>query len=211
MKKISKNMIWLLAIISYIGTLISYPRLPEQIPVHWNSRFEVDGWSDKSSIFGFGLLPLLILICFELFANFSAGKISNEKHIKVYKILKIVTVILMIGLNWTSIITGLGYDINIRVVLPVVLGIFFILVGNYIPALKGNYFIGIRNPWTLADEYVWRKTHKAGGYLFIIIGILMIVMGFLNSDYINKIVFIIMLTGILGINVYSYYIYRKRY
>lgn len=211
MKKISKNMIWLLAIVSSIGTLFSYPKLPEQIPVHWNLRFEVDGWGKKGSIIGLGLLPLLILICFELFAKFSTRKISNEKHIKVYRILEIATVVLMIGLNWTSIIIALGYNINIGVILPVVMGIFFILLGNYMPALKGNHFIGIRNPWTLNDEYVWRKTHKAGGYLFIIIGVFMIVMGFLKSDYINKIVFIIMLSGIVAINVYSYYIYRKRY
>jgi uncharacterized membrane protein len=208
MNKISKNIVWVLSVLSYIGIIIYYPKLPEQIPTHWNLRWEINGWSDKKLILLLGLLPIIVLLIND-FTNVNPKRANNKKNIKVNNILKSGSSLLLIILNWVSIIIATGSDIKVKFILPAVIGIFFIILGNYMPVLKSNYLIGIRNPWTLSDELVWRKTHKAGGYIFIIIGLLMVIMSFLQTDIINKIGFTALIAGIIGINIYSYLIYQK--
>lgn len=210
MDKVNKKIMWILSALSYAGILISYPGLPEKIPLHWNSRFEIDNWGSKSHILLLGLLPFLILITADSLTRYNKNKVVNPKHVKVYRILKYAVVLFLILLNWVTVITAQGYGIGIRIIFPVLLGSFFIISGNYMPALKSNYFIGIRNPWTLSNELVWRKTHKAGGYLFIFMGLIMISLSFIKTVNYGKLIFLLIIIAILGINLYSYLIFRKR-
>lgn len=209
MSKANKNIMWILSVISYIGVLICYPRLPEQIPLQWNIRWEINSWGNKNHILLLGLIPFLLLLTFDRMSKYNRNGKVGHKHIKVYQILKSSVIILIILLNWVTIMIGMGYDIKLKFILPVLLGIFFIFFGNYMPALKSNYFMGIRNPWTLLDEFVWRKTHKVGGYLFIAIGIFMILMSFIKNNSIHILIFAFIIAGIVVINLYSYLLYRK--
>jgi uncharacterized membrane protein len=134
----------------------------------------------------------------------------NSKHFKVYQLLKAAVILLFIFLNWMTVVIALGVPVKVNILIPIFLGIFFIVLGNYMPALKSNYFVGIRNPWTLSDEFVWRKTHKAGGFLFVFLGLLMIIMSFIQNASINIIIVVLLLISAVGINVYSYLFYRKR-
>ena len=56
------------------------------------------------------------------------------------------------------------------------MGLLFVVIGNYLPKARRNYTIGIRLPWTLANEENWNRTHRIGGFLWVIGGILMIIM-----------------------------------
>ena len=208
MSKINNKIMWILSILSYTGILICYPGLPERIPIHWNIRWEIDNWGSKNHFLFTGLLPVVILITFDSIMKYRHGKI-NSKHFKVYQLLKAAVILLLILLNWMTVVIALGVPIKANVILPVFLGIFFIVLGNYMPVLKSNYFMGIRNPWTLSDEFVWRKTHKAGGFLFILLGLLMFLMSFIQNVGINMIILALLLISAAGINIYSYLIYRK--
>ncbi|QHQ62626.1 DUF1648 domain-containing protein [Anaerocolumna sedimenticola] len=209
MNKIRKDIIWILSILSYIGCIIIYPSLPKEIPIHWNVAWEIDNWADKKYIFLIGLFPFIILLIFDDYIRFKHNIGNNKKQIKVKNILKSITALLMILLNWITVAAAFELDVNIKLLIPFVIGSIFIFIGNYMPALKSNYFMGIRNPWTLSNDMVWRKTHKAGGYMFIVIGFLMVLMGFLQRNMINIAVFAVLMISIIGINLYSYLIYRK--
>ena len=88
------------------------------------------------------------------------------------------------------------------------MGLLFILIGLFIRKAKRNYFIGIRTPWTLANDVVWKKTHKLGGVLFVIAGILTLLSMFFPDK-----AFIILMVDILGATiisvVYSYLVFRQ--
>lgn len=208
MSKINKKIMWILTILSYAGILICYPRLPERIPIHWNVRWEIDNWGSKNHLLFIGLLPVIILITFDSIIKYRHGEV-NRKHFKVYQLLKAAVILLLILLNWMTVVIALGVPVKASVIMPVFLGIFFIVLGNYMPALKSNYFMGIRNPWTLSDEFIWRKTHKAGGLLFILLGLLMFLMSFIQNTGINMIILALLLISAAGINIYSYLLYRK--
>lgn len=67
---------------------------------------------------------------------------------------------------------AIGAPVSIRRVMPVALGFLFIVVGNYLSRVQPNWFLGIRTPWTLSSDTVWRKTHRLGGRVFVIAGVL---------------------------------------
>ncbi len=65
---------------------------------------------------------------------------------------------------------------SVERIVPIAVGLLFIVLGNYMGKIRKNFFIGIRTPWTLASDEVWARTHRLGGYLFVAAGALMVVM-----------------------------------
>lgn len=100
---------------------------------------------------------------------------------------------------------GLGMEFDVNLVVNFLLGILFIAIGNYLPKAKRNYTVGIKLPWTLNSDENWNKTHRLGGILFILAGILFIANIFISSEII---VYIMIFTFILPA-IYSFYLYTK--
>lgn len=86
-----------------------------------------------------------------------------------------------------------------------IIGLLYLILGNYFKTIKANYFIGIRTPWTLENETVWKETHKLGGKLWFIGGLILILSSLLLEKQTNFTLFIIV-TAIISIIpvVYSY-------
>ncbi len=56
------------------------------------------------------------------------------------------------------------------------------MLGNYFQTIRSNYFIGIRTPWTLENEQVWKKTHLLGGRIWMAGGLLIVILSFIITD-----------------------------
>jgi uncharacterized membrane protein len=208
MKKFRKNILLFISILSFVGISISYFYLPDIIPIHWNYKMEIDGWANKKYIFIIGLLPCIMIVLFKFLPRFDPRRENYQKHQKAYDMLKMATVSLFIVIGWITVATAMGININLEFVLPAVIGFMFIIIGNYMPTLKSNYYFGIKNPWTLSDDVVWRKTHKLGGYVFAVIGLCMLIRAFIHITFMNYITIIVMIGGIIGVYIYSYILYR---
>lgn len=90
------------------------------------------------------------------------------------------------------------------------IGLLYVILGNYMKTIKTNYFIGIRTPWTLENDIVWKKTHKLAGKYWFIGGLLVILLGFILEPKPNMVSFIIITTIITIIPVvYSYVIFKQ--
>jgi len=102
----------------------------------------------------------------------------------------------------------LGFGISPNTTLPLSIGVLFVYIGVLLGKAKRNWFIGIRTPWTLSSDAVWDKTHKIGGRLFILAGVISIV-GALLPDY----AFLFILPPVLAVAfytiVYSYFAYQR--
>ena len=90
--------------------------------------------------------------------------------------------------------------------MPIFFSIIFILIGNYLPKCKRNFTVGIKLPWTLYDDDVWMKTHRLGGFLFVISGILIL----LTSLFLNKFSFFVMIITLISLTLYSFIIYNHK-
>lgn len=91
------------------------------------------------------------------------------------------------------------------------LGLLIAMFGNYFQTVRSNYFIGIRTPWTLQNEIVWKKTHHLAGRLWMAGGVLIIFLSFLiGNNLALAITFGIIAGFISGIPiVFSYTAFRK--
>ncbi len=207
MSKKAHIILWIASAISYIGILSLYNKLPQMVPVHWDSNWEINGYADKKYMFLIGALPAILNGFFYIFKDIDPRRKNYDP--KTYGIIRGAIVLMSIFFTWATVVTALKINLNFKLFLPAGLGIVFMVIGNYLPKVKTNFFMGIKNPWTLSDDNVWRKTHKAGGYLFMVFGILMVPMGIINEKAYNYFVIGLLLAGILVTNVYSYILYGR--
>ncbi len=195
-------------LVSFIIQLMFYPSLPETIPVHWNAAGEIDGWGPKTALFGLNLLPVGILALLVLIPKIDPKKENFIKHKNVYQPFSAMMVIFMVGLSWMSILAAMGIELPVTTILMLAMGIMFILLGNYMPRIRPNYTFGIRTPWTLASETVWKKTHRVGGYVFVISGIVIAACSFFGG-WALMIGMGVLLVGVVLVSVYSWFIFQR--
>ena len=94
--------------------------------------------------------------------------------------------------------------------LPVCLGVLFTVIGNFLNKTKRNFFFGIRTPWTLADSEVWARTHRVGGWMFLLAGISCILAGLLvPHPYAMGVVLASIISTVIGATLYSFILYRR--
>lgn len=209
MNKHSKVGLFILTIASFLGTLIVIPKLPAKIPMHWNINWEVDRYDSKYILLLTATLPFIICISHRLIPRIDPKKENYKLHSKAYDITMISAIVLLIVMNWLSIGVALEVNVNLQTIIPILLGILFVIIGNYMPTIKSNYTFGIKNPWTLSDEWIWKKTHRVGGYVFILLGVLFFAMAFVHYGIYYYIALFLLFVGIVGINVYSYLLFKK--
>ncbi len=205
---LKEAIIWMLIAVPFVYYAILYKDLPSQIPIHFDVHGNPDNFASKSgywwilasSIIGVYLLMLAIPL---IDPKKRISQMGNK-----YYILKLLVVGLIAIINVFSIYAAANPGINLKMFILVILGVVFLLLGNYMPAFKPNYFIGIRTPWTLESEEIWRKTHRMGGWIWSITGILTIILALTNIHPI--IVFgMIMLAAFIPV-IYSFVLYLKR-
>lgn len=211
-KEINKTRIilFIVAVISFIIHLFIYPKLPAQIPIQWSSTGEVNTYGAKYMDLVIAGIPVLIVPLMVIMPKIDPRKANYAKHGQAYTIAMTGITLLLIGCSWLSALSALGYDVHIETVLSAAMGILFIAIGNSMPQIRSNYFFGIRTPWTLENPDVWRKTHRFGGILFCIMGVLFIIDAFFKSEIFSTVLVVILAVGSVALTyLYSYILYRK--
>ena len=197
------SLICLLPII--VGALV-YKRLPETIATHFDLNGNPDGWSSRAfAVFGLPAILLAVNLLLPVMLR------ADPKHENMSGALVNITIwtIPVLSLICSGLTLGraLGYDVRIERVLPVFMGVLFILIGNYLPKTKQSYTMGIKLPWTLASEENWNRTHRLAGFLWVLGGVYFIVMSFIGWS-VPAFVLPLAVMVLLPI-VYSYLLYRK--
>ena len=185
--------------------LILWNQLPAEIATHFNSSGKADGWSSKEfTIFAMPLLLLVIQwICVAATkADPKNERISNKIMTLILWIIPAVSVIIFFCIYATA----LNYKINITRILIIFCGLIYIIIGNYMPKMKQSYTLGIKLPWTLNSEENWNRTHRLGGWLFVLGGIATMAIAFIGLPLLF---FAVMIAIILIPTIYSYILYRK--
>lgn len=183
-----------------------YSRLPETVPMHWNLQGEVDGWGSRAqAVFlmpGF-LLGMNLVLAWVLDADPKRANMSPALRAVAQWSVPLLSLLL----SGVTLSAALGHPLPVERVVPVFVGLLFILIGNYLPKSKQSYTMGIRLPWTLASEENWNRTHRLAGYLWILGGLAFVVMSFIGWTL--PVFFAILIVITLVPVVYSYLLYRK--
>lgn len=195
----------ILTLLPILVGVVLWNQLPEQMPTHWNAAGEVDGWSSKPfAVFG---LPLILVaaqwLC--VLATTTDPKRQNHSE-KIYHLVFWIMPVLSIVLHAVTYLTVLGVGVRMEMVMPIFMGLLFVIIGNYLPKCKQSYTIGIKIPWTLNNEENWNKTHRLAGWVWVIGGIAIMLTGFFGGFVAF---FVITLVMVLVPAIYSYLLHRK--
>lgn len=198
-----------LLLLSLSVTFISYPYLPEKIAIHWNYKGVPNDYRTKS--FGLFLLPGIMIIFY--FLTMILPKIDPKKSNfqrfqgSYFKIMNGILLFLFL-FQVVQITSSLGM-VNPKYIVPELVGLLFIFIGNLSPKFKPNYFVGIRTPWTLSNEDVWKKTHRFGGKVFVITGLLLLFVPVVPAAIQAYFVLSVMVISVAIIVGSSYYFFIK--
>lgn len=207
MKKRAIIISFILLLVPIILGIVFYDKMPEQLPTHWGTNGEVDQYSSK--LMALILLPC-ILFAVQGIAIFATKNDPRKKNISEsgLNIILFICPILSIVINFVIIMYGLNKPINMTKIVGLVLSLTFIVLGNFIPKQRRNYTLGIRVSWALNSDDNWNATHRFGGIVMVISGVLALI-GTLLFDNILFFIIPIMVAGILPV-IYSY-LYYVRY
>jgi len=188
-----------------------YGQLPEQMIIHFNASGEPDGYQGKQMFFlSYAVISLILFALTGQLHKLDPKRKNYEKFPKAYSMIRLVLALIVGGAFSHLLAVNLGMEVDVRMVAFALLGIAWMVIGNYLTQVRSNYFIGIRTPWTLASEEVWRKTHRMAGPLWLVLGLLMLVAAFFPG--LREIAWLPLL--LIGLSVlvpmiYSYYVYKK--
>ena len=166
---------WFGLVVAALAAAVSvwaYPLLPDMVVTHWNLRGAPDGYSSR--FWAVAVMPLVMLGLTGVFAVLPKMDPRRENYAKFLDSYWLIAnaILVFMGVAHVLILAnGLGYSVQIDRLLPLGVGLLFAFLGNYLTRIEPNWFIGIRTPWTLSSDTVWRKTHRTGGWLFVIGGI----------------------------------------
>jgi len=209
--KTSEKIILGIILASFTIGIWFYPRMPERMASHWNFRGEVDGY--VSRCWGLFLMPFISLILVALFillAKIDPLKENVESFRKYFDDFIILILGFLFYLYVLTIFWNLEFRFNMALAIsPAFAGLFY-YCGILMENSKRNWFIGIRTPWTLSSERVWLKTHKIGGKLFKIVGMISI-FGILFKSYALFLIFMPILGIAIYLSIYSYLEYKKEF
>jgi uncharacterized membrane protein len=163
---------WIIVAFALIGSIITYPDMPEQMAIHWNVSNEVNGFAHKA--FALLLLPALMVILIVVLPR----KQNYLKHKSSILIVQNITLLCLLVLHSVTIAFGYGVDFNIAMVILPMVGVILTLTGWHMPRFQPNSFIGIKTNHTLANETNWKKTHKSAAKYYVIGGLVMIAAAF---------------------------------
>jgi uncharacterized membrane protein len=209
MKKIDWFLLGIIGAMLICGAII-YPKLPDQVPMHWNAAGEIDGYgSPLAGVFGIPLLTLGILLLLLVTPKIDPRKENYAKFSGVYNILKTFLVLFMVFMYIVTLMAAFEHQIKVGLFVKFALGLLFIVIGNYFGKIRHNYFVGIKTPWTLADETVWNKTHRLAGPLWIVAGIVALVVAFFDHPASFWIFMACLMIAAIIPTIYSYVIYKN--
>jgi len=187
-----------------------YPTpLPNMMASHWNINGEVDGYVSK--FWGLFLMPFLMVVLTALFffvPKIDPEKKNIEKFYEEFDKFIVVFNLFMLYLYMLTIFFNIGYSINMTASLMPAFAVLFYFCGSLIGKAKRNYTVGIKFPWTLADDGVWDKTHKMGEKLFKL-SALFILLGTFFNQYAFALMFIPLIASVIYLFIYSYFEYQK--
>lgn len=195
--------------------LIGY-QLPvdAKVPTHWNIHNQIDGWSSRNS----AILPFWLFNMGLFLLMFFSGKWSpiyrqnQERFAGVMPLLALgMTSFFALIHVYILLLAGNPVRYGRFDLIYVLIGVMFIFLGNLLPRMPRNFIAGIKTPWTLYSDEIWRKTSRLGGWCFFLLGITMIVWGVLriNTGWSEAVMLIMFGVLIFLPLVYSFVLYLR--
>lgn len=188
--------------------IIMWNDLPDTMTTHWGADGNADRFGGK--VFAVLGTPIILLIFHFVGLLFtSLDKKQKEQNQKALGMVFWIIPIISLFTNGLMYRAALGKEFDLAFFLPALLGVMFIFIGNYLPKVKQNRTLGIKIYWALNNEENWNKTHRLGGKVWVVGGLILLLSIFLPLKVMVWVVVCAMAALIIIPVVYSYFIYKQ--
>ena len=195
----------LVLLIPVIVGLLLWNQLPDPMPSHWDINGEIDGWSSKTFTV-FGLPALMLVLQWVCLLACTADPKYRNYNSKMLKLALWICPAIGLVLCFMVYPAALGYQVPIETIMPLLVGALFMVIGNWLPKCQQTYTMGIKLPWTFASEENWNATHRFGGKVWVIGGIVTMLTAIRGNFWI---LMVILAAMVILPTLYSYLYYRN--
>lgn len=207
--KIKILIMWGIAALMFVVTLIIYPKLPAQMATHWNGNFKVDGFEPRfwgAFIIPFmtvGIIPLMLIL-----PKIDPLRRNDADYYRNFLDFMVAFAGFLFIVQLFVLLYNIGIKFNMNALVSVLIGFLYYFIGVILTRVKQNWFMGIRTPWTLSSKTVWEKTNRLGSVLFKICAVISM-FGAIFNKYSALFVGVPVLIAGVYLVIYSYMEYQK--
>ncbi len=201
---------WVLIAAMFIGAALTWNNAPSSIPIHWDAAGNVDDYGGKFE--GLLLEPTiaaLMYIAMIALPWIDPRRANYAKFSTAYDTIRVSVIALSAAVYGVTQLSIHGFNVSVGVIVPLSAGVAMIAIGNVMPKLRPNWFVGIKTPWTLSSKTAWDRTHRLGGWLFVAAGLLMMLGVLLPPPWNAAWDFAICVSLVLSLFIFSYVAWRN--
>jgi uncharacterized membrane protein len=188
----------------------AYPRLPAEVATHFDLQGDANGWSSRlAAVLLVPALALAFAGIAVVLPRIDPRRPNYALFTPTYWTLINALLFLLGAIHVLVLGKALGWQVDMGRVASLGVGGMFVLIGNLMTRLRPNWFMGIRTPWTLSSDEVWRKTHRFGGVAFAISGLCVAATALIDAPYARYGAFALVIAAALGSVVYSYLLWKR--
>ena len=202
-------LMWLLALLPSLELLLTWSKLPEQVPMQWGFDGVVGSYGPKSQLWGIAGMGLFIPLLLQFLPRIDPKKENYQKFQKIYDGFALAVPLFM-AVIMAFVLTETLHPGSIAIsrVIMVFLSFLFMAVGAIMGKIKSNWFMGVRTPWALSDPDVWNKTNRLGGWVFFLTGLVELPISIWCPE---QVMVAVLVVGSLGGTLLTYFMSWKWY
>jgi uncharacterized membrane protein len=189
------------------ATAVAYPHLPNTIPMHWDAHGNVNGWGAKSTLFIDPGIMAGILLLFVVLPWLSPKQFEMDSFRSTYLYIMVMILTLVGYVHALVLAAGLSMAIDMTRAVEGGLCLLIALLGNVLGKVRRNFYVGVRTPWTIANEQVWNATHRFAAKTCVAGGLVGFLTVILRAPFWVPIAWI--LIGALAPVIYSLIFYKQ--
>ncbi len=197
----------------FLVAAVSWSRVPDTIPTHWNIYGEVDDYGGKS--IGLLLPPLVsltiylsnLIVVYTLSVGMP-GVLNHKAFGRGYSVFRIASIFLLSMVYAAMAMAAWVRPVNVTTASLIGMGVLVMAVGNFLGKIRPNWCVGVITPWTLASRESWNKTHRLSGWLAVVMGLLIAATGIIWTTWMFALLILACLASVITVIAYSYIVYR---
>lgn len=187
----------------------AWSHVPNRLAVHWNLAGDADRYAGKwEGLLALPLVALGLSLLLAFLPRLDPGRANYASFGSAYTVIRMATLTMLAAIHGLVVAVALGREPRISLVVPVLTGCLLVVLGSVMGKIRPNWFVGLRTPWTLSSKRSWTRTHRLGGWLFVLLGATFVLSGFATSDIAHLIPLLLSVAGVVALVVYSYLEWR---
>jgi len=195
-----------------LAGVILWNQLPNELATHWGPDGNPDGYSSRA--FAVFVMPTILLALHLIVSLITAKADTNAISNKLFRLLLWICPVMSIMISTLIYATALGHEVNVPFWVLMLLGIIYIVLGNYLPKARQNPFLGVRVKWTLESKKNWEHSNRFSAKVMVVLGLIFIICAMLWIFAEMKTAVVVIICGsligaIFVMMLYSYLYYLK--